>query len=444
MPASDGLRPPRDTVEPKVGVLWRQGNGATDLYDPLSDSRAAAVRAGEDGGRAAFRLAEPAPDGHAEEARRYYFADPASAPAPWNVELVDACTLSCRHCYQRSRRCDPWQRPATPHNDRWQDLAEALLALGPDEVSITGGEVLLSDAAAPLLAYLRSRRADLRLRVLLSGVAPVQRRAFQDLVPDLRRLGVRAKVALYGPSEAVHDWITRSPGSWLDTLEMIDALRDAEVPTSVSYEMLGRTAHAAEETVAFLNERVGGAFTITTLIYPPRDPAAGWGPPDLLPPARLADLLGRPAFAALPVDYLSFQPRCGSGCRFPTVTASGRVLSCAVVGGSDCGEAYGNGEALAIAGRSAPSTRAADAPGPCGECAVRPICKQCVAFLGKEGPLGDYCALVKESARVVVERIRTALEQGYQFLHPEAEGAWNRLQPAAGVRGSESAAAQPT
>jgi len=148
----------------------------------------------------------------------------------------------------RDRRCDPWQRPATPHNDRWQDLAEALLALGPDEVSITGGEVLLSDAAAPVLAYLRSRRPDLRLRVLLSGVAPVQRRAFQALVPDLRRLGVRAKVALYGPSEDVHDWVTRSPGSWLDTLEMIDALRDAEVPTSVSYEMLGRTAARTRPT----------------------------------------------------------------------------------------------------------------------------------------------------------------------------------------------------
>ncbi len=411
------------------------------LYDPLSDARRGGPAPLGPEGPMTFRDPTGEPFDIPVEAARYYFQDPRARGASWNVELIDACTMACRHCYQNIRKADPWERPANPHLEGWPRLAAGLLAQRPAEVSLTGGETLLSDGLLPLLEYLTAAEGTPRCRVLLSGIALSQRKSFRALLPQLSQQGVAVKVPIYACQPLLHDWVTRAPGSLADTLVLIECLREAGVATTVSYLILGACADAAEDTIGWLRERVGGQFTVSSLIYPPRDSGrrASTGA-HLMSPRQLGRLLARQPFAALPVEYISLQPRCASGCRFPTIRTSGEVLRCAVIAGSVCGNCYEDGSALGRATVGNVWDGGEAAAGPCADCFAESLCKRCVAFVSSPQPDPGYCELVRCCAKVVARRIQKALDEGYRFVHPYAAAIWLRFSEAAAPIREPSAA----
>ena len=426
---SDGLQ-----LVPKVGTLTQVTPGdpcRTALYDTLSNAGLDLCGLPVEGrdGLPVATLASPDDAARPTDApRRCYFEDPRTRACAWNIELTGSCTLACRHCYQSTRKCEPWDAPPGPHAASWKQLAEALIAQQPSDVSLSGGEVILFDATAALLGYLRSASPDTPLRILLSGMALSHRRSFHELLPRLAEWDVLAKVAVYSAYDPIHDWVTRSPGSLRDTLDLVQALQDAGVRLRVSHEVLSPTAPHAIETIDFVRERVGPDVTVTTLVYPPRSPRRGDTGPSLQVEAhQLRTLLDQEEFAALPVEYLSFQPRCTSGCRFPTVLPDGEVWGCAVHAGSACGNLYEDAQALSRARRFAP-----DPDGPadptCDGCVAKSVCKRCVACVEPEEWRRHYCDLVRVCTHVVAERIRGALSEGYAFVHPEARARWDDLQ----------------
>lgn len=130
------------------------------------------------------------------------------------VELTAACNERCLHCYADA---GPERREALDRATAEAVVREAA-ALGFEVVQLTGGEALLVPFVADLVRLARGL-----------GV-PVVEVYTNGLLLDAARLGALAAAgasfafSLYGRDPAVHDAVTRVPGSHRRTL---DALRRA-------------------------------------------------------------------------------------------------------------------------------------------------------------------------------------------------------------------------
>jgi MoaA/NifB/PqqE/SkfB family radical SAM enzyme len=407
------------------------------LYDPLSNSRlpqperridAAGERewrdhsSGEANCKATVRSAGDAvfpPD------LRNYFDDPGRGVPAWNLELTDLCTLSCRHCYQEPGKCEAWQRCETANGLTWEKLVGGLLACGVSEVSLTGGEVMLFPGLPEVLRSVRALRPDMRIRMLLSGMSIWRRQSFRELLPSLAEHHVLVKVPIYSCRAVEHDWVTRSPGSLADSLRLIEELQRSGVEVLVSYLMLRETQKGIMETCEFLRKLVGRDFVISTVVYPSRRSChSGNRGSHLLDATVVRTLLQNEQFSAIAADYLSFQPPCRSGCRFPMLTIAGEAYGCTVCGPSRCG----NVDADSASAQRANDWRPEDGPARrsrrCDQCFAQSVCKRCCCFVGSGEPEAAYCRLVRVCAEVVIQRVRQALAEGMRFLHEEGERRW--------------------
>ena len=424
----------------RIGIMGHRHPKTPDqlpLYDPLSDCRAARTGLMPDGaGMTEWAVCSPArtdPQANTPSAEtavlhadpRYYLEDPRCTAPAWNLELTESCTLFCRHCYQEPIKCEAWQRGWTADGSAWQGVVDGLLACEPSEVSLTGGEVMLFPSLLEVLTRLRAFRPALPIRMLLSGMSLWQRRSFRELLPSLTEHRVLVKVPIYSCRDAEHDWVTRSPGSLADSLRLIEQLQRSGVQVLVSYLMLQRTQTGIMETCEFLRKLVGQHFVISTLVYPRRRsrPDTNLGS-HLLDATAVRTLLQNAQFSAIPTDYLSFQPPCQSGCRFPMVTIAGEVYGCTVCAASSCGDVQGDSASLARANDWRPANDAVRRSPRCDKCVAQSVCKQCCCFVGSGEPEAAYCRLVQACAEVVLQRIRRAIAEGMRFLHEDAKRCW--------------------
>jgi len=421
----------------KVGTMGRPDPCAPDrviLYDPLSDCCLEGARVIPAMPRptvlslATARTSAALTESALDAGQRYYFLDGSRAKA-WNVELTDRCTWSCRHCYQSTTKCEAWQQHPGVHDSAWPRLAEVVRAYGPTEISLSGGELLLFDALPQLLAGLRAGDNPVAARVLLTGMALWRRRSFRELLPLLAEHRVVAKVPIYSRLHETNDWVTRCAGSLDDTLRLIESLRAAGVEVFATLLILDQTVDQAVANTGFLRGLMGDAFGISTLVYPSRGKATHrQNLSHLLAPGQIGRLLQEPEFAALPVEYLSFQPQCASGCRFSTVLPDGTVLGCAVCRESAFGNVYADPASLARMASWPPSDHNGLPGAACQQCFASIVCKRCWAFSHDARAVESYCRLVRVCARMVVERIRKAVADGLSFLHPQAHRRWEETR----------------
>ena len=405
------------------------------LYDPLSDCRF--PRAGLMPDAAGMDPRGSTPSAEAAvlpAAPRDYLEDPRHRAPAWNLELTESCTLSCRHCYQEPVKCEAWQRGRTADGPAWQGVVDGLLACEPSEVSLTGGEVMLFPRLLDVLTRLRALRPIMPIRMLLSGMSLWQRQSFRELLPSLAAHRVLVKVPIYSCRDAEHDWVTRSSGSLADSLRLIEQLQRAGVQVLVSYLMLHGTQKGIMETCDFLRKLVAHDFVISTLVYPRRRSPSGTNlGSHLLDATAVRALLQNGQFSAIPTDYLSFQPLCRSGCRFPMVTIAGEVYGCTVCAASSCGDVQGDGASLRRGNDWRPEDGPTRRSPRCDKCFAKFVCKRCCCFVGSGEPEVAYCRLVQVCAEVVLQRIHRALAEGMQFLQEDATRCWEAWEECVGA-----------
>lgn len=130
-----------------------------------------------------------------------------------HLDVLYQCDLDCTHCYldDKSKRVLP--------TEFWLDVIAQLAELGCFSVTLSGGEVFLRKDALELIAA--ARRAGIFVHVKTHGGLVDE--AVAARLAELRVSSVQ--VSYYATDPAIHDAITRRPGSHAATLAGIRALR---------------------------------------------------------------------------------------------------------------------------------------------------------------------------------------------------------------------------
>jgi radical SAM protein with 4Fe4S-binding SPASM domain len=242
-------------------------------------------------------------------------------PLSVHVDLTMRCNERCVHCYRVIE--DRGELTTAEVKALLADLARA----GTLYLTFSGGEIFLRPDLFELIAEAKRLRFDLRLKTnaLLVTAARAAR---------LRELGVRqVDISIYSADPAVHDGVTRIPGSLERSLAAIGWLRAAGLSVKLNCPLMRSNVDGYREVRA-LAERLGAACGIDPMITARNDGDAS--------PVRLrigrADLrrvLTDPVLSPEPppVEVPATRPdlddvACGAGHNACYVSAYGDVMPC--------------------------------------------------------------------------------------------------------------------
>jgi radical SAM protein with 4Fe4S-binding SPASM domain len=165
-------------------------------------------------------------------------------PLSVHVDLTMRCNELCRHCYRVIE-----QRPELT-TDELKALLDDLARAGALYLTFSGGEVFLRKDLFELIEHAKRLRFDVRLKsnALLITKAKAER---------LRALGVRqVDISIYSADPAVHDWVTKVPGSLERSLEGVRLLKGAGVTVKLNCPLMRQNVGQYKEVRA-LAERLG-------------------------------------------------------------------------------------------------------------------------------------------------------------------------------------------
>lgn len=150
-----------------------------------------------------------------------------SAPISIQVEVTEACNLSCSHCYNFWRQ-EPEQRYSSLNKDRLFYILGEISNSGVFKVTLTGGEPLLfKDNIIESAQYLSENNIDCSLNTNLTTIS--EEDAFR-----LKEAGVQAILtSLMSFDEETHDRITQKRGSFQKTIRGIKNVLAAQIPLAV-------------------------------------------------------------------------------------------------------------------------------------------------------------------------------------------------------------------
>ncbi len=145
-------------------------------------------------------------------------------PTSVHIDLTYRCDLDCEHCYL-DRKGD-WPELRT---EELLDLIDQAAALGVMQLTWSGGEPFARPDFEQLVEHASRHGISNRIKTHAGNVTP-ERAAW------LASQSVsRVEVSVYSLSQAVHDAVTRVPGSLQATLSGIASMRRAGVAVTVAW-----------------------------------------------------------------------------------------------------------------------------------------------------------------------------------------------------------------
>jgi radical SAM protein with 4Fe4S-binding SPASM domain len=335
-------------------------------------------------------------------------------PLRGTLDLTYRCNNDCRHCWLR---LSPGAAEASAELafDEIRRIVDDARAMGCREWFISGGEPMLRPDFPDIFEAVTGKSAWYTLNTNGTLITP-------RIARLLGRKGTKL-VALYGATAAVHDAVTRNPGSFEALRRGVAYLREAGAAFSVQVVPMRTNIHEYDAMV-----RLAGTWSPswrlgTTWLYlsASGDPARNRDIlSERLEPARVVELDGA---AAAGVGDLAASAAfsCAAG------TADGLYASCLAgrrdfhidpYGGmSFCGFVKDPALRLDLKTTSfsevwdkgLPRLAAAAAPTEaysesCGACDMRPDCKWCPVFAYLErrdhsARIDDLCAIARETRR---------------------------------------------
>jgi AdoMet-dependent heme synthase len=242
-------------------------------------------------------------------------------PLSVHVDLTMRCNELCVHCYRVIE--DRQELTTAEVKALLADLARA----GTLYLTFSGGEIFLRQDLFELIAEAKRLRFDLRLKsnaLLIS----------EERARRLRDLGVRqVDVSIYSVEAAVHDAVTKIPGSLERSLAGIARLRAAGVSVKINCPLM-RSNVAGYRDVRALAERLGAACGIDPMITARNDGDTSTVPlrigrADLRRVLRDPVLSPAPLPTAVPDERPDLDDiACGAGHNACYVSAYGDVMPC--------------------------------------------------------------------------------------------------------------------
>jgi AdoMet-dependent heme synthase len=165
-------------------------------------------------------------------------------PLSVHVDLTMRCNERCIHCYRVIER-----RPELTTQEVTR-LLEELARSGTLYLAFSGGEIFLRKDLFELIEHARRLHFDVRLKTNAILITP-------DMAARLRELGVRqVDISIYSVDPAVHDWVTKVPGSLERSLAGAAMLREAGVTVKLNCPLMRQNVRQYKELQA-LAERLG-------------------------------------------------------------------------------------------------------------------------------------------------------------------------------------------
>ncbi len=131
-----------------------------------------------------------------------------------------------------------------------------------DTISLTGGEPLLRRELFFIIDYARIRHRRARVRIVTNG----RLLANQNLVRELARRRVEIITEIHAPTPEEHDALTRSPGSYHETVTGIKNCLEHNIKVEVRIVVHGKNHHLVPGIVGHINKRLPGVKGI--VIFP--------------------------------------------------------------------------------------------------------------------------------------------------------------------------------
>lgn len=202
-------------------------DGEEQEFGPALSGKCTAVRAtGEKDGNG-----HPFPIGS--------FYERHALPSSLHIDLTNACTERCIHCYIADYR--PRYLPFEIGKRVLSEFREA----GGLTVMFSGGECMLHPRFCDFIRCAASLNLNF---IVMSNLT----RCDADMVAFLSEVEPQfVNVSLYSMSAEEHDRITTVPGSWKKTMCAILALEEAGVPVRLASPIMQANRHALPELLAF-------------------------------------------------------------------------------------------------------------------------------------------------------------------------------------------------
>ena len=183
-------------------------------------------------------------------------------PLSVHFDLTYRCNERCVHCY-------------LDHDDHGElTTAECLKVLddlansGTLFLTFSGGEIFLRPDLYEILAAARRLHFDISLKTNALLVTP-------ERAGRLRELGVRrVQISVYSAIPAVHDAITKVPGSLQRTLAAIPVLLEQGLPVKLACPLMKENLMAFRGVMA-LAEKLGVPYVLDLTITPMIDGSGG-------------------------------------------------------------------------------------------------------------------------------------------------------------------------
>src|SRR5436190_9925817 len=165
-------------------------------------------------------------------------------PLSVHVDLTMRCNERCIHCYRVIE-----QRPELTTQEL-KGLLDDVARAGTLYLTFSGGEVFLRKDLFELVEHARRLHFDVRLKSNALLVTP-------EKAARLRTLGVRqVDISIYSADPAVHDRVTKIPGSLERSLQGAVMLRDAGVTVKLNCPLMKQNVGQYKDIRA-LAERLG-------------------------------------------------------------------------------------------------------------------------------------------------------------------------------------------
>lgn len=252
------------------------------------------------------------------------FTQQLSAPIRMDLALTFRCQNGCLHCYiggpHETEEMD---------SESWKRVLDRMKELGIFIATFTGGEPTLREDLPELIAHAQ------KIGIVTGLVTNGRRLKDKDFVATLEKAGLDfAQVTLESNEPRIHDHMTGSEGSWLETIEGIRNLIPTTIYTTTNTTLTKLNAAGFFETLDLLHGMGIRAFGCNGLIHSGRGPS--FAEENALEPDELKSLLPRIQEKAshLGMSFLWYTPT--RYCELNPVNLGLGVKSCTASGMNMC------------------------------------------------------------------------------------------------------------